>query len=91
MAVLTVGLIGVTAFSLTNHQRATGHGCIDFNYATMIGGAEMYRCGAPARALCASRPSRASIDGDFEAELRIACREGRILTSRTGSPPRAHA
>ena len=82
MALLTVALIAVTVFSLTNHQRTTGHGCIDFNYSTMIGGAEEYQCGAQARAMCASPPSKASIDGDFQAELYIACRKGGFPTAR---------
>ena len=57
-AVVTLVLVGLVVFSLTNHQRKTGNGCIDFNYSTMIGGAEMYKCGSQARTVCATPPSK---------------------------------
>jgi hypothetical protein len=77
-AVVTLVLVGLVAFSLTNHQRTTGHGCIDFSYSTMIGGAEMYKCGTAARNLCATPPSKKSIDGDYQTELYAACRKAGI-------------
>ena len=64
MAVVTIALVGLAVYSLTNHQRTTGHGCIDFNYSTMIGGAETYKCGAKARTLSETPPSGKSIDTD---------------------------
>lgn len=54
--VLVLVLVGLVVFSLTSHQRHGGNGCVDFNYTTMIGGAEMYKCGAQARTLCATAP-----------------------------------
>ena len=80
MALLTIAVIGVTVFSLTSHQRRTGGGCIDFNYSTMIGGAEMYRCGGAARTLCATPAAGRSLDTDFQAELYAACRRARLPT-----------
>jgi hypothetical protein len=84
MAAITLVLVGLALYSLTNHQRQTGNGCIDFNYSTMIGGAEKYECGARARTLCATPASARSIDGDFQAELYAACRKARLPT---GHPP----
>jgi hypothetical protein len=84
MAVLTVVLVGFAAFSLTNHQRRTAGGCIDFNYSTMIGGAEMYRCGAQAREVCTSPPQGASIDTDFENQLYAACRKAGLIGHSRG-------
>lgn len=81
-ALIAIVLLGLGAFSLTNHQRKTGHGCIDFSYSTMIGGAEMYKCGSQARALCATPPSRKSIDGDYQAQLYAACRKAHIPAGR---------
>ena len=89
-AVITLVLVGLVVFSLTNHQRKTGHGCIDFNYSTMIGGAEMYKCGAQARTLCATPRTSKSIDGDFQAELYAACRQGRIPIARPQSSSSSH-
>lgn len=82
MAVITLALVAVTVFSLTNHQRTTGHGCIDFNYSTMIGGAETHECGAQARALCATPAGKNGIDGDYLSELFATCRKAGL---RTGS------
>ena len=75
-------LIGLVVFSLTSQQAATGRGCIDFNYTTMIGGAEMHQCGARARALCATTSGGRSVDTDFQTELRAACRKARLRTGR---------
>lgn len=87
-ALLSIALLALAIFSLTNHQRRTGHGCIDFSYSTMIGGAEMYRCGAQARELCATPRTRRSIDGDFQAELYAACRKGGLATGRAATAAR---
>ena len=47
---LTIVLVPRTRGLLADHPSAqTGNGCIDFNYTTMIGGAEMYRCGSAGR------------------------------------------
>ncbi len=79
-AIVTLVLVGLVVFSLTNHQRKTGNGCIDFNYSTMIGGAELYRCGSQARTVCATPPSKKGIDGDYQTELYAACRKAGIPT-----------
>ena len=80
-AVVAVGLLALVVFSLTTHQAGTGNGCIDFNYSTMIGGAEMHKCGADARALCANPAGRGtSVDTDFQTELTAACRKGGFPT-----------
>jgi hypothetical protein len=81
-AVMTLVIVGVVVFSLTTHQATSGGGCIDFNYTTMIGGGEAHKCGSEARTLCATRPSRQSIDGDYLPELYAACRKANIPTGR---------
>ncbi len=82
---VALALIGVVVFSLTNRQRTSAKGCVDFNYTTMIGGAETYRCGAEARALCATPPSGRSLDTDFQAQLYAACHRAGLPTGRTRS------
>jgi hypothetical protein len=82
MAIITVALVAVTVFSLTNHQRTSGHGCVDFNYSTVIGGAETYECGARARSLCATPPAGRSYNTSFQIELYKACRKAGIRTGR---------
>jgi hypothetical protein len=83
MAAVTLVLIGVVAFSLANHQRKTGHGCIDFNYTTMIGGAETYACGSHARELCATPYAKGGIDGDYLAQLFATCRKAGLRAGRS--------
>lgn len=83
-ALVSVVLLGLVLYSLTNHQRRTGNGCIDFSYSTMIGGAEMYRCGVRAREVCTSPPQGKSIDTDFENQLYAACRKAGLIRQTSG-------
>jgi hypothetical protein len=83
MALVTLVLVAITAYSLTNHQRTSGHGCVDFNYSTMIGGAETYVCGAKAQTLCGTQSAKGGIDGDYLSELLAACRNAGIRTGRS--------
>lgn len=72
---LLAALIAVLALSLTSHQRTSGHGCIDVSAATVIGGSELYRCGAAARALC-TQPGHAGHEFvSFQRALAAACRK----------------
>ncbi len=72
---LAVILAGLAIYSLTSHQDRNGDGCIYFTYSTMIGGANLHACGAQAKSTCSTPPSAGGIDGDFQAELYIACRK----------------
>jgi hypothetical protein len=82
-ALVTLVLVGLLVYSLTTHQASSGNGCVDFNYTTMIGGAEMHKCGAQARTVCATQPTGESIDTDFQTELYVACRKAGIRTGRS--------
>lgn len=79
-ALIVVIVLGLVVFSLTTHQKQSGHGCIDFNYTTPLGGSEKSACGSAARTLCATRRTRVSIDGDFQTALYAACRKAGIPT-----------
>jgi hypothetical protein len=83
MALIALVLIGLVAYSLTSHQARSVNGCIDFNYSTMIGGAESHKCGAQARALCATPRAGENVDTDFQTELYAACRKAGIATGRS--------
>lgn len=72
---LLAALLAVLIISLTSHQRVSGHGCIDVSAATVIGGSELYRCGAAARALC-TQPGHAGAEfASFQRALADACRK----------------
>jgi hypothetical protein len=77
-AALLVALAATLAVSLGSHQRVSGHGCIDVSAATVIGGSELYRCGAAARAVCAA-PGQADREfASFQRALVAACRKARL-------------
>ena len=74
-AVLLACLAVVLVISLGSHQRVSGHGCVDVSAATVIGGSELYRCGAAARSLC-SQPGKAGAEFvSFQRALAVACRK----------------
>ncbi len=79
---LATGLAAVVLFSLTSGRGVVARGCVSFGYTTMIGGGQMHRCGAQARALCASRPSTGGIDASFTAALEAACRSAHLSGRR---------
>jgi len=74
-SLLSAALVAVVIFSFTTRQKQSGNGCIDFDYITMIGGAEMYKCGQDARNLCASPVPANDSDPGFYVDLHAACRK----------------
>jgi hypothetical protein len=76
--VLAAILVAVTLFSLTSHQAANGHGCLDFNYTMAMGGEELHSCGQAAKRLCASPPHLGQLADDFATQLRDACHEAKF-------------
>jgi hypothetical protein len=84
---LLAALVVVLVVSFTAHQRTSGHGCVDVSAATVIGGSELYRCGAAARALCTQpgRPGREFVS--FQRALADACRKAGLPMPFEGSRP----
>lgn len=84
---LLAALVVVLVISFTSHQRTSGHGCVDVSAATVIGGSELYRCGAAARALC-TQPGRAGREFvSFQRALADACRKAGLPVPFTGARP----
>ncbi len=81
---LLAALAVVLAISLTSHQRTSGHGCIDVSAATEVGGSELYRCGAAARALCTQPGKAGSEFVSFQRALIAACRKAGLPLPFTG-------
>jgi hypothetical protein len=69
---MLVAIAVAVIISFTSVQRRSRDGCIDVSAATAIGGSELYRCGATARALCAQSRSRSSVA--FTRALDTSCR-----------------
>jgi hypothetical protein len=80
----------VVAVSFTSHQRTSRRGCIDVSAATVIGGSELYRCGAAARGLCTAtggdrRPSPHGQNIAFRRALADACRKAGLPVPPAGA------
>jgi hypothetical protein len=83
--VLLTALAVILVISLGSHQRVSGHGCIDVSAATAIGGSELYRCGAAARALCEQSGPAGREFVSFQRALASACRKaGLPIPFRSG-------
>ncbi len=68
-----IGVVVIVAF--TSVQRQSRNGCIDVSAATVIGGSELYKCGAAARALCTEPGGEHSSNVSFSRALADACRK----------------
>ncbi len=79
----TLAVVLVIAF--TSLQRTSHRGCIDVSAATVIGGSELYRCGAAARALCAQPEGAGTAFLSFQRALAQACRKAGLPVPFRGS------
>lgn len=71
VALLAVAL--VISFATAGHK--SGHGCISVGLAYSVGGAQIYRCGAAARAMCASVDQPGGSTGATARALTTECRK----------------
>jgi hypothetical protein len=69
LSLLVLGVAALLAYGLSGGPAARAN-CINVNFASTLGGAELKGCGAHARAICAQGHEFRSI----EPELRAACR-----------------
>jgi hypothetical protein len=77
-AVLGLVLIALVIASLTANGHRTAAGCVDVTFPISIGGQELYRCGARARALCASVGRVQGPGGVAGAAVASQCRKVRL-------------
>jgi len=75
----------VIAISLTSLQKTSRDGCIDVSAATVIGGSELYRCGATARGLCTGATGSGSENIAFRRALADACRKAGLPAPPVGA------
>jgi hypothetical protein len=71
LSALAVAL--VISFATAGHK--SGHGCVSVGLAYSTGGAQVYRCGSSARALCASVNRPGGTTGGAARSLAIECRK----------------
>lgn len=63
----------VISFATAGHK--SGHGCISVGLAYSVGGAQIYRCGASARSMCASVNRPGGSTGATARALTTQCRK----------------
>ncbi len=63
----------VVSFASVGHK--SGHGCISVGLAYSVGGAQIYRCGASARSMCASVNQPGGSTGATARALTTECRK----------------
>lgn len=68
-------LVIVLIVALGTSDRQSGHGCISVGLAYSTGGAQIYRCGAGARAMCATVGRAGGPVGATARALRTECRK----------------
>ena len=73
LSCVLLAVVGLGAYALTSGSPARAD-CITVTFASTLGAARLHRCGAPARALCASPSALKSLAG----ELSEACRKARL-------------
>jgi hypothetical protein len=82
VALLVIGVV----IAFTSVQKKSANGCIDVSAATVIGGSELYKCGAAARALCeAPADVKHSYNVAFERALIDACRKAGLPVPHVSS------
>jgi hypothetical protein len=68
-------IVVVLVISIATTGQKSGHGCIAVGLAYSTGGAQIHRCGASARALCASVGQPGGTSGGAARSLTIECRK----------------
>ena len=71
--VALLGVALIVSFATAGHK--SGHGCISVGLAYSVGGAQIYRCGASARQMCASVNQPGGSVGATARALTTECRK----------------
>ncbi len=75
---LATALVLVVLVALVAGGRTSAHGCIDVKLAYSTGGAEIYSCGARARATCAGAERRSGLSAVADAAVAAECRKAGV-------------
>jgi hypothetical protein len=70
LACVALGAVALGAYALTSGAPARKD-CVDFTFASTLGGAQVHECGSKGRAVCASPGAFKGVS----AELHEACRK----------------
>ena len=79
---VVVALALAIGISLLTGGRRSANGCIDVTISNSLGGQELYRCGAAARAICSSLGAAGGYSGTAGVDVARECRRAGL---RVGS------
>lgn len=72
---VAVALVIAVLVSLGTPGHKSGHGCVNIALAYSTGGAQIYKCGAAARALCAGVNAPGGLTGQPAQQTAVECRK----------------
>jgi hypothetical protein len=72
---LLVALVAVVVISLSSSGHTSANGCVDVALPYSTGGAEIYRCGDSARAMCRSVGVSGGLNGSAGRAVAAECRK----------------
>jgi hypothetical protein len=75
---LVAALAAAVAIAVLSGGHTTGGGCVDVTIPYSLGGEELYRCGADARALCRSVGVGGGFTGAAGRAVATQCRKARL-------------
>ena len=70
-----VALIAIIVISVSSGGHVSGNGCVDVALPYSTGGAELYRCGPDARAMCAAAGRPTGYTGAAGRAVATQCRK----------------
>lgn len=82
VGLLVAALAAAVAIAVLSGGHASGNGCIDVTVPYSIGGQEFYKCGAPARAMCAEVGAANGFTGAPGRAVAAACRKANLPVGR---------
>ena len=75
IGVIAAALLAVTVIAFAAGSHKSANGCVDLKLPYSTGGAEIYACGARARATCANLSGRSGVTGPTRAAVVGECRK----------------
>ena len=79
VAAAVLALAAVLVISLATAGQSSRHGCLHFTIAEVTGAQEIDRCGAAARATCASAMTPGSFPAPARPALVANCRKAGLM------------
>lgn len=80
--VVTLAVVVVAVIAITTKGHSSGNGCVDVVIPYSVGGQELYKCGAAAKALCAGVNTPDGFAGTAGQAVAAQCRKAGLRVGR---------